>query len=237
MARRYLTLAGLMIICTAVNGCSQSSELADSEASHATALAFSSTDVRCETHSATGIPLFGDLHVHTSYSFDAAANSTGATPRDAYRYARGEPIPFFPLGVNGEPVGQAQIDRPLDFMSVTDHGEFLGERSLCRTPGSPAFDTPFCQNFRSSERQGMLMLGTVITTETPSALNSCAALRGKSAWSSQRRLGKTFKKPPTRQTTRARSQASSAMNIPAHPAPQTIIEMSFFETRMFRHYP
>ena len=179
MARRYLTLAGLMIICTAVNGCSQSSELADSEASHATALAFSSTDVRCETHSATGIPLFGDLHVHTSYSFDAAANSTGATPRDAYRYARGEPIPFFPLGVNGEPVGQAQIDRPLDFMSVTDHGEFLGERSLCRTPGSPAFDTPFCQNFRSSERQGMLMLGTVITTETPQRIEQLCGPEGE----------------------------------------------------------
>ena len=94
---------------------------------------------RCSNRTDTGMALFGDLHVHTSFSFDAAANTTGATPADAHAYARGEPIPFWPLDEHGNPAGTATIDRPLDFLAVTDHGEFLGERAICRTPGSPRY--------------------------------------------------------------------------------------------------
>ncbi len=122
---------------------------------------------RCDDHVATGRPLFGDLHVHTSFSFDAAANTTGATPDDAQRYARGEPIPFWPLDASGAPVGSARIDRPLDFLAVTDHGEFLGERAVCRTPGSPRYDSEICRAYRTDERGGMAMLASAITTETP----------------------------------------------------------------------
>ena len=37
-------------------------------------------------------PYFGDLHVHTRYSFDAYVFGVNATPYDAYRYAKGEMI-------------------------------------------------------------------------------------------------------------------------------------------------
>jgi hypothetical protein len=62
---------------------------------------------------------FGDLHVHTEYSFDAYAFGSLATPRDAYRYAKGEATPH-PAGY------EIQLGRPLDFYAVTDHAMFLG---------------------------------------------------------------------------------------------------------------
>ena len=175
-------LAVLWITLLMVNGCSEESRkeaAADGESPTADApvagsgeasdrlVRYTEERAPCLDHTPLRQPLFGDLHVHTSFSFDAAANSIGATPADAQRFARGEAIDFWPLDENGEPAGTFAIDRPLDFMAVTDHGEFLGERALCRTPESPSYDTGFCTDFRADQRQGMMMLGEVITTETP----------------------------------------------------------------------
>ncbi len=62
---------------------------------------------------------FGDLHVHTEYSFDAYSFGTTATPYDAYRYAKGQTI-MHPSGF------EIQLRTPLDFYAVTDHAMFLG---------------------------------------------------------------------------------------------------------------
>ncbi len=121
----------------------------------------------CRDYTPERVALFGDLHVHSAYSFDAAANSLETYPDHAHRFAKGEAIPFFPLDNDGNPVGEIRLEQPLDFVSVTDHSEFLGERALCRTKGSPKYDTPFCAEYRSSERQGMLMLGTIVNLEEP----------------------------------------------------------------------
>ncbi|MEZ7953150.1 MAG: DUF3604 domain-containing protein [Halioglobus sp.] len=62
---------------------------------------------------------FGDLHVHTTLSFDASAFGTTASPADAYRYAQGEAIKH-PGGF------EVQMAQPLDFYAVTDHAVMLG---------------------------------------------------------------------------------------------------------------
>ncbi|MFK7734078.1 MAG: DUF3604 domain-containing protein [Pseudomonadales bacterium] len=132
----------------------------------------------CEQYSEQRVALFGDVHVHTSFSFDASANSIGATPIDANNFAQGEAIPFWPLSEDGKPVGEYAIDRPLDFLAVTDHGEFLGERRLCMEAGSPSYETPFCARYRSDQRTGMVMLGQVITTETPERIQEICSEDG-----------------------------------------------------------
>lgn len=37
-------------------------------------------------------PFFGDTHLHTAFSMDAGAFGARLSPRDAYRFARGEEI-------------------------------------------------------------------------------------------------------------------------------------------------
>jgi hypothetical protein len=65
--------------------------------------------------------LWGDTHLHTSYSFDAytLGNAT-ADPETAFRFAKGLPV------VHPGHRARVQIDRPLDFLVITDHAEGLG---------------------------------------------------------------------------------------------------------------
>ncbi|MCX2980447.1 DUF3604 domain-containing protein [Halieaceae bacterium IMCC14734] len=63
---------------------------------------------------------WGDLHVHSNYSPDAFAfGNSKLSPDAALRFARGDQV----TANNGMPV---QLRRPLDFLLVADHAEFIG---------------------------------------------------------------------------------------------------------------
>lgn len=82
---------------------------------------------------------FGDLHVHTRNSFDAYIFATRRTPDDAYRFAKGEVIPH-------DAGYEIQLDGPpLDFLAVTDHGEYLGVIPFMDDPNHPLSKTMTAQ--------------------------------------------------------------------------------------------
>lgn len=114
-------------------------------------------------------PLFGDLHIHTSFSFDAALRVTLNDPRDALRFARGEALSL--PDAQGRPTRSITIDRALDFAAVTDHSEFFGEVKICTTPDLPGFNSARCLAFRSRNLPSGLV-NTTWTTTTIGAPNT-----------------------------------------------------------------
>ena len=63
--------------------------------------------------------LWGDTHLHTSYSADAGFFGNTLDPEKAYRFARGEEV----TSSNGTRV---KLIRPLDFLLVADHAVYYG---------------------------------------------------------------------------------------------------------------
>ena len=123
--------------------------------------------------------LFGDLHVHTQYSFDAYIFGIRRTPDDAYRYAKGEAIRHaggYDIALKGG---------ALDFYAVTDHGEYMGILPAMHDPASPLSKIPYAADMFSSAREKITAAFGRITrsmwgSEPVAELNNKGVLR--SSW-------------------------------------------------------
>ena len=87
---------------------------------------------------------FGDVHVHTGWSFDAFTNGSKTTPMDAYAWAQGKAI----TGSGGP---EMQIKTPLDFYMVSDHAEYMGVFNQMSNPDSPLSKTELAKGVTSPD--------------------------------------------------------------------------------------
>jgi hypothetical protein len=104
----------------------------------------------CREYDPLRRPLFGDTHVHTAYSHDASSQDTRNTPREAYRFAKGERLGIQPYDAEGKPTRWVKLDRPLDWTAISDHAEMLGEVRICSDPEHPEYDSDVCWNKRNA---------------------------------------------------------------------------------------
>ncbi|MDG0980157.1 MAG: DUF3604 domain-containing protein [Halieaceae bacterium] len=133
--RIFLTLSVFAATLT-LAGCQDSDPQSFTEPASAVSQPQDSLEIAV---SPTKTALFGDLHVHTSQSFDAFVFGVRRSPEDAYRYAQGEAIPQ-------DAGGTIQLaGPPLDFYAVTDHGEYLGVVPAMADPSSPMSKTATAQ--------------------------------------------------------------------------------------------
>ncbi len=78
---------------------------------------------------------WGDTHLHTSFSPDASlTGNVRLGPAEAYEFARGGTV----TAHNGM---KARLDRPLDFLVVSDHSEYMGFLPMVRNGETEALET------------------------------------------------------------------------------------------------
>ena len=136
-----MRLPTLVMVLFLLGGCQEASESNSSPTAHDSGTPIlavpTSAGPRGEKHA-----LFGDLHVHTMYSFDAFVMGTLASPDAAYDFAKG--------GVLTHPGGfDMQLDVPLDFYAVTDHAFYLGALRSMTVEGNALYEHELAEGVRN----------------------------------------------------------------------------------------
>ncbi len=187
--RASSTLASLacMAVLTSVPGCSPGDKKEGSEQSgpaQATTPAadpsstlspsgqpYSETREACVDRDPRRQAFFGELHVHSTLSMDAWLTDVRNGPDETYRFGKGEEVLLPPLDAEGRGTRPARLERPLDFVALTDHADFQGEVALCTREGSAVYASEACRIFRGEPGDAKAPAGTAGTPGVVNALS------------------------------------------------------------------
>ena len=137
--------------------------------------------------------LFGDTHFHTNVSVDAGLVGTRLTVHEAFRFARGEEV----VSNSGQRV---QLIRPLDFLVITDHSEFMGIAPMLQTSDPLLLSDPWGRHiyelFNSGQEGRMQAFAEImeiafVTLEDPFSNDEAA----RSIWKNFIEITDTYNEP------------------------------------------
>ena len=139
-------------------------------------------------------PLWGEMHLHTSWSPDAVGGGTRVSPEAAYQLARGQEI----VSSTGQPV---RLSRPLDWLAIADHSDALGVVSDV-IAGKPELMTDpqlrrWNKMFNAGQDQAMAAVMEMITAQgqgkVPAAIKDPEVF--KDAWKRYTAIADKFNDP------------------------------------------
>jgi len=138
--------------------------------------------------------LFGDTHLHTKYSPDAGLLGTTLDVDDAYRFARGETV----ISNTGQRV---QLVRPLDFLFVTDHAEYIGLAPMIRDADPILLADPYgkwlYEKFNAGGESAMEAFGSILNDASTGTSQFASDEATRSIWNSFVHTADEYNQPGT----------------------------------------
>jgi hypothetical protein len=136
--------------------------------------------------------LFGDTHLHTKYSPDAGLLGTTLSVDDAYRFGRGEAV----ISNTGQRV---QLVRPLDFLFVTDHAEYIGLAPMIRNADPVLLADPYGRSLYELFTSGREMEGfqSILADAAAGESRFASDDATRSIWNSFVNTADTYDQPGT----------------------------------------
>jgi len=136
--------------------------------------------------------LFGDTHVHTTLSPDAGLLGTTLSVDDAYRFARGETV----VSNTGQRV---QLIRPLDFLVIADHSEYVGLAPMIRDADplllASEYGRYLYERFTAGPEGAMEAFGAILTDSATGNPRFDAAEATRSFWGSYTQTADGYNDP------------------------------------------
>ena len=135
---------------------------------------------------------WGVAHVHTGYSFDSGMFGVTLTPDDLFRVATGGEVVLD----NGVRYKQ---DRPLDWVSITDHAEYMGISDQIRAGSPELLANPQGKRWydmsKTSPQEGVkAAIEAVVSMQTGKPVFDASKLT-KTAWASAVRAAEKWNQP------------------------------------------